>query len=64
MAMEPNATYSSLTANMIFDPRTPLAGVAGPIFDVMATYFVPTLNGEMDPAEAVESIKDELNDLN
>lgn len=61
--MEPNATYSPLTANMIFDPKTPLAGIAGPIFDVMSTYFVPTLNGEMDPGEAVEAIKDELNDL-
>ncbi|AZQ65944.1 extracellular solute-binding protein [Silicimonas algicola] len=61
--MEPNATYSSLTSNMIFDPKTPLAGVAGPIYDVMSTYFVPTLNGEMDPAEAVEEIKAELNDL-
>jgi multiple sugar transport system substrate-binding protein len=62
-AMQPNATYSSLTANMIFDPKTPLAGVAGPIFDVMSTYFVPTLNGELDPAEAVTSIKEELNGL-
>jgi multiple sugar transport system substrate-binding protein len=62
-AMEPNATYSSLTEHMIFDPKTPLAGVAGPIFDVMSTYFVPTLNGEMEPAEAVESIKDEMNAL-
>lgn len=63
LAMEPNATYSSLTANMIFDPKTPMAGVAGPIFDVMSTYFVPTLNGETDPAEAVELIKEELNAL-
>jgi multiple sugar transport system substrate-binding protein len=62
-AMEPNATYSSVTETMIFDPKTPLAGVAGPMFDVMSTYFVPTLNGEMEPAEAVESIKDELNSL-
>ena len=61
--MEPNATYSSLTANMIYDPKTPLAGVAGPIFDVMSTYFVPTLNGEMDPGEAVSEIKYELNDM-
>ena len=61
--MEPNATYSSLTENMIFDPKSPLAGVAGPIYDVMSTYFVPTLNGEMEPAEAVEEIKYELNDL-
>jgi len=62
-AMEPNATYSPLTANMIFDPKSPLAGIAGPIFDVMSTYFVPTLNGETDPAEAVASIKEELNSL-
>jgi multiple sugar transport system substrate-binding protein len=61
--MEPNATYSPLTANMIFDPKSPLAGIAGPIFDVMSTYFVPTQNGEMDPAEAVAKIKDELNNL-
>jgi len=62
-AMEPNATYSSVTETMIFDPKTPVAGVAGPIFDIMSTYFVPTLNGEMEPAEAVESIKDELNSM-
>lgn len=61
--MQPNATYSVLTSNMIFDPKTPLAGVAGPIFDVMSTYFVPTLNGEMDATEAVEEITYELNDM-
>ena len=61
--MEPNATYSPLTANMIFDPKTPVAGVAGPIFDIMSTYFVPVLNGEMDPAEAVGEIEYELNDM-
>lgn len=62
-AMEPNATYSPLTANMIFDPKSRLAGIAGPIFDVMATHFVPVLNGEKEPAEAVEAIKEELNAL-
>jgi multiple sugar transport system substrate-binding protein len=62
-AMEPNATYSPLTENMIFDPQSTVAGVAGPIFDVMSTYFVPTLNGEMDPGEAVESIRDDLNNM-
>ncbi len=62
-AMQPNATYSPLTAHMIFDPKTPLAGIAGPMFDVMSNYFVPTLNGEMEPAKAVEEIKAGLNDL-
>lgn len=61
--MEPNATYSPLTANMIFDPKSPLFGVAGPVFDVMSTYFVPTLNGEMDPAAAVEKIKTDLDNM-
>ncbi|MDX0777867.1 extracellular solute-binding protein [Sinorhizobium medicae] len=62
-AMEPNHTYSSLTANIIFDPKTPLAGIAGPIFDVMSNFFVPTLNGEMEPAKAVEEIKAGLAEL-
>ena len=61
--MQPNSTYSSATTNLIYDPKSPLAGVAGPIFDIMSTYFVPTLNGELDPAEAVEEIELELNDL-
>ena len=62
-AMEPNATYSTLTENMIFDPKSKLAGIAGPIFDVMATHFVPVLNNEKEAAEAVEAIKEELNAL-
>ncbi len=61
--MEPNATYSPLTANMIFDPQSPLAGVAGPIFNVMSTYFVPAQNGELDPDQAVAKITEELNNL-
>ena len=61
--MEPNATYSPLTANMIFDPKSPVFGVAGPVFDVMSTHFVPTLNGEMDPAAAVEKIKNDLDNM-
>ncbi len=48
---------------MIFDPKSKLAGIAGPIYDVMATHFVPVLNGEKDPGEAVEAIKEELNAL-
>ena len=47
----------------IYDPKSPLAGVAGPIFDVMSTHFVPTQNGEMDPAEAVKKIKSDLDNM-
>jgi multiple sugar transport system substrate-binding protein len=52
-----------LTAHLIFDPQSTLAGVAGPFFDVMSTYFVPPLNGEMEPADAVESIREDLNNM-
>ena len=61
--MEPNATYSSLTANMIYEPKSKFAGVAGPMFDSVGTTSPPTLNGEVEPAEAVEQMKDELNSL-
>ena len=61
--MEPNATCSTLTANMIFDPKSEFAGVAGPMFDVKSTDFVQTLNGEMDPAGAVAEIRYVLNDM-
>lgn len=61
--MEPNATYSRVIQHLVFEPKSEFAGVAGPIFDVMSTYLVPTQNGEMDAAEAVKEILYELNDL-
>jgi multiple sugar transport system substrate-binding protein len=62
-AMQPNATYSKLTANMIYEPKSLFAGVGGPMYDSVGNYFTPTQNGEMEPAEAVESLVDELNNL-
>ena len=32
-AMQPQATYASLTANGVFDPQSKFAGVASPLFD-------------------------------
>ena len=58
--MEPNATYSSLTANMIFDPEVAARGSRRADLRRDVHLFVPTLNGELDPAEAVKKIKDEL----
>lgn len=62
-AMQPNATYSVLMSNMIFDPKSEYAGVAGPMFDVVANYFTPTQNAEMEPAEAAANLIEDLNDL-
>lgn len=62
-AMEPNATYAVLTQNMIYDPKSPQAGVAGPMYAVTADAFTAAVNGDMDSAEAVQVIKDELDFL-
>lgn len=62
-AMQPNATYAVLTANMIYDPKSVFAGIAGPMYSATSDAFTAVVNGEMDPAEAVVSIKESLDDL-
>ena len=62
-AMEPNATYAVLTANAIFDPKTPAAGVASPMYEAAANAFTASVNGEMDAGEAVDLMKEELDFL-
>jgi multiple sugar transport system substrate-binding protein len=62
-AMEPNATYAVLTANAIFDPKSKHAGVASPMFDAAGNAFTASVNGEMDAAEAVDLMKDDLDFL-
>jgi len=62
-AMEPNATYAVLTANMIYDPESPFAGVAGPMFTAAGNAFTAAANGELDAADAVADMKAELDGL-
>lgn len=59
-AMQPNATYSVLQKNAVFDPSSKIAGVASPIYDAMQNYFVPVVNGQMPAAEGISSMRDEL----
>lgn len=59
-AMQPNATYSSLAETAVFDPRSPLAGVASPVYDAAGNYLMPAVNGEMGAQEAMESMRDDL----
>ena len=59
-AMQPNATYAVLTANMVYDPKSKFAGVAGPIFNAAGNAFTAAVNGEEEPAAAVEQMKEEL----
>jgi multiple sugar transport system substrate-binding protein len=62
-AMEPNATYAVLTANMVYDPESPFAGVAGPMFSAAGNAFTAAVNGEVDSADAVAEMKAELDGL-
>jgi multiple sugar transport system substrate-binding protein len=61
--MQPNATYAVLADTAVFDPSSTIAGVASPIYEGMQNYFVPAVNGQLDPEEAVKSLKDELQGL-
>jgi multiple sugar transport system substrate-binding protein len=62
-AMQPNATYAVLTANMVYDPQSKFAGVASPMFDAAGNAFTAAVNGEEEPAAAVDMMKEELDAL-
>ena len=62
-AMQPQATYAVLAANMIYDPKSVYAGVASPLFAAAGNAFTAAINGEVDAATAVAEMKEELNSL-
>ena len=59
-AMQPNATYVKLADTAVFDPVSPLAGVGGAIYEATQNFIVPALNGQLDPTEAIEQMREEL----
>ncbi|WP_421726056.1 extracellular solute-binding protein [Bauldia sp.] len=61
--MQPNAVYSVLAETAVFDPRSEIAGVASPLFDAATNYLVPAVNDDMDPQEAMELLRDELQSM-
>lgn len=61
--MQPNAVYSILAETAVFDPKSKIAGVASPIYEACLNYLVPAVNGDMDPKEAMEQMRDELQGL-
>jgi multiple sugar transport system substrate-binding protein len=61
--MQPQATYASLTANMVFDPKSVNAGVASPLFEAAGNAFTAAINGEVDAPTAVQEMLDALNAL-
>jgi len=58
--LKPNSDYSDLAATAVFDPVSVLAGVASPVYDASGNYLMPAVNGEMEPADAIKQLKDDL----
>jgi multiple sugar transport system substrate-binding protein len=48
---------------MVYDPKTPLAGVASPMYAAAANAFTAAINGEVPADEAVAEMKEELDNL-
>lgn len=62
-ALQPNATYATLRDHAAFDPRSPIAGVASPLYSVIDNIVAPAVHGFMDPQDAGEQMKQELQSL-
>lgn len=58
--MEPNATYASLAGRATYDPRSPIAGVASPVYDAAVNIIAPAIHGYLSPEDAVAQMKSEL----
>jgi multiple sugar transport system substrate-binding protein len=56
-AMQPQATYATLAANMVFDPKSVHAGVASVLFEEAGNAFTAAMNGEVDAATAVAEMQ-------
>lgn len=62
-AMEPNATYAVLGEFAVFDPRSPVAGVASPIYESVENFFVPAINGLLPLDQALQMFEQEVEAL-
>jgi multiple sugar transport system substrate-binding protein len=62
-AMQPQATYAPVTANLVFDPKSKFAGVASPLFDAAGNSFTPAINGEISAEDAANEVTETLNAL-
>lgn len=61
--MEPNATYASLADEVVYDPRSPIAGVASPVYDAGLNVIAPAIHGFLDPEQAARQMQQELQGL-
>ncbi|WP_128255529.1 extracellular solute-binding protein [Falsirhodobacter deserti] len=59
-SMEPNATYAGIAERATYDPRSPAAGVASPVYDAAINILSPAIHGYLSPEDAVEELRSEL----
>lgn len=59
-AMQPQATYASLTKTEVFDPQSTITGVASPTYDAAGNYILPGEQGDMAPADAASQMQQDL----
>ena len=58
--LEPNATYAVLAETAVYDPKSTVAGVASPLYDAVANFFEPAINGQLPADQAVQMFGEEL----
>ncbi len=59
-AMEPNATYAEAGEHVVYDPDSPIAGVASPVYEAVTNFIVPAVNGQLPADQAVQMFAEEL----
>ena len=56
----PNSTYAILADSAQFDPASPVAGVASPLFDAVDNVLVPAIGGLLSIDDALQMFEQEL----
>lgn len=56
----PNSTYSVLAETAKFDPASPVAGVASPLFDAVENVLVPAIGGLLSIDDALRMFQQEI----
>lgn len=58
--LEPNATYAVLAETAFYDPRSTIAGVASPLYDAVANFLEPAVNGQLPADQEMPMFSEEI----
>ena len=57
----PSGAFADIGEIAFFEPNHPVFGIAGPIYDVLGSWIVGAVNGDISPEEFVENTQMEIN---